>query len=81
MLSRELPQKVTSTTDFDIIFDTKLKFSEQCNYVVNQSFSCVNILLKCFHSRDRNKQIKLFNTLVRPILVYNSPIWSPHLKT
>ena len=39
-------------------------------------------MLKCFHSRDRNLQIGLFrpNTFVRPVLEFNSPIWSPHLE-
>ena len=38
------------------------------------------MLLRCFHTRDRNLQIRLFNTFVRPILEYASPVWSPHLK-
>ena len=37
------------------------------------------MLLRCFHTRDRTLQMKLFNTFVRPVLEYNSPIWSPHL--
>ena len=37
------------------------------------------MLLRCFQSRDRILQMKLFNTFVRPVLDYNSPIWSPHL--
>ena len=35
------------------------------------------MLLKCFHSNDRNLQYKIFSAFVRPILEYNSPIWSP----
>ena len=73
-------QKVTSTKDLGVTFDYKLKFSEQCNAVVNQDFIRVNLLLKCFHSRDRNLQIGLFNTFVRPVLELNSPIWYPHLE-
>ena len=73
-------QKVTSTKDLGVTFDSKLKFFEQCNAVVNQSSSRVNLLLKWFHSRDRNLQIGLFNTFVRPVLEFNSPIWSPNLE-
>ena len=36
------------------------------------------MLLKCFHSRDRSLQMKLFNKFVRPILEYKSPVWSSH---
>ena len=38
-----------------------------------------NMLLRCFHSRDRILQMKLFNTFVRLILAYNSFVWFPHL--
>ena len=37
------------------------------------------MLLKCFYSKDRSLQCKLFITFVRPILEFNSSIWSPHL--
>ena len=73
-------QKVTSTKDLGVTLDSKLKFSEQCNAVVNQGFIRANLLLKCFYSRDRNQQIDLFNIFVRPVLEFNSPIWSPHLE-
>ena len=33
------------------------------------------MLLKCFHTKDRSLQWKLFSVFV---LLYNSPIWSPH---
>ena len=73
-------QKVTSTKNLGVTFNSKLKFSEQCNAVVNQGFIRVNLLLKRFHSRGRNLQIGLLNTFVRPILEYNSPLWFPYLK-
>ena len=37
------------------------------------------MLLKCFHTRDHDMQMSLFNAFVRPILEYNPPVWSPHL--
>jgi hypothetical protein len=61
------------------MFDTKLSFSEHCNSVANKGFMRANMLLKCFYTRDRDLLIKLFNTFVRPILEYNSPVWSPHM--
>ncbi len=77
-ISGNLLKTVLSTKDLGVIFDSKLNFSEHCNTVVSKGFSRVHMLLKCFHSRDRVLQIKLFNTFVRPILEYNSPVWSPH---
>ena len=55
-----------------------LKFSEQCNAVANQGFIRVNLFLKYFHSHVRDLQIGLFNTFVRPVLDFNSLIWSSH---
>jgi hypothetical protein len=37
-------------------------------------------LLKCFLSRDVKIFVKAFNVYVRPLLEYNSPVWSPLLK-
>ena len=75
-ISGTVLQKVTSTKDLGVTFDSKLKFSEQCNAVVNQGFIRVNLLLKFFHFRDWNLQIGLFITFVRPVLEFNSSIWS-----
>ncbi len=74
-----LLKKVSSTNDLGVHFDSKLTFSAHCNSVANKGFMRANMLLKCFHTRDRDLQIKLFNTFVRPILEYNSPVWSPHM--
>ncbi len=71
--------KALSTKDLGVIFDSKLSFTEHCHTVANKGFALVNMLLRCFHSHDRILQVKLFNSFVRPILDFNSPIWSPHL--
>ena len=57
-----------STKDLGVVFDHKLTFSEQCHNVAKKDFARVNTLLRCFYSRDRNIQFKLFNTFVRSIL-------------
>jgi len=75
-MSGVLLTKVTSTKDLGVIFDSKLTFTDQCCAVVNKAYHRANMLLKCFHSRDRNLQMQLFNTFVRPILEYNSPLAS-----
>ena len=38
------------------------------------------LILKCFHSRDRELLLKAYCVYVRPILEYCSAVWSPHLK-
>ena len=66
--------------DLGIIFDSNMAFSEHYHVLASKGFSCLYLLIGCFHSRDRELQIKLFNCFVRLILEYNSPVWSPHLK-
>ena len=67
------------TKDLGAIFDSKLVISEHCKAVASKGFACANMLLRCFHSRDRTLQMKLFKIFVRPVLEYNSLMWSPHL--
>ena len=76
--SRTVIQKVLSVKELGIIYDSKMAFFEHCYALANKGF--FHILLRCSHSRDRELQIKLFYRFVRPILEYNSPVWSPHLK-
>ena len=79
-ISGTLLQKVVSTKDFCIIFDSKLSLSDHCHAVASKGFARVNLLLCSFHSRDRDLHIKLFHCYIRPILEFNSSIWSPYLK-
>ena len=53
--------------------------SDHCYAIVNKAYIRANMLLWCFHSRDRILQMKSFNTFIRPTLEYNSPVWSSHL--
>jgi hypothetical protein len=71
--------RVVATNDLGILFDTKLLFSAHCHSIANKGYMRANLLLKYFYTKDCNLMIKLFNTFVRPILEYNSPIWSPHM--
>ncbi len=71
--------QVPSVNDLGVLFDTKLDFSSHCHKVAAKGFARTNMLLKCFYSNDRSLQCKLFSIFVKPILEYNSPIWSPHL--
>ena len=67
-----------SVKDLVDMFYSKLLFSDHCNSIANKAYIRAKMLLRCFHSRDRILQMKIFNTFVRPILKYNSPVWSPN---
>jgi hypothetical protein len=36
-------------------------------------------LAKCFHYRDRNIFVRLYQQYVRPHLEFSTPVWSPRL--
>ena len=69
-------QKVLPTKNLSIIFDFKMAFSKHWHALANKGFYLVCLLLRCFHSRNHELQIRLFNCFVRPILKYNWPVQS-----
>ena len=48
--------------------------------IVAKAHQRANNILRCFVSRDPQSLTKAFITFVRPLLEYNSIIWSPYLK-
>ena len=79
-LSGTVLSQVHNVSDLGVLFDSKLNFSAHCHKTAAEGFSRATLLLKCFYSNDRTLQCKLFSTFVRPLLEYNSPIWSPHFS-
>ena len=73
-------QNVFSANDLGVLFDSKLTFSEHCSKIANKAFRRANIILRCFFTRDRKFLMQLFNVYVRPLLEYNSQVWSPHFR-
>lgn len=74
--------RVNTMKDLGILFDSKLTFECHVNSIVKRSFSTLG-----FISRSLNKFKKLhtymllYNTYVRSIIEYCTPIWSPHQNT
>ena len=64
--------------DVGIIVDDSLKFDKHISFIVHKAMSCCKLILKSFQSKDKTLLVKAFNTYVRPILEYCSPVWSPH---
>ena len=71
---------VNSVSDLGIIVDSDLNFSGHIASVTRKAHQRANLILRCFISRDIGSLISAFKTYVRPIVEYNSSIWSPSLK-
>jgi len=48
--------------------------------IVRKGHQRANVILRCFVTRDNAVLVRGFITYVRPLVEYNSVVWSPHLK-
>lgn len=71
---------VKSCRDLGVIISNDLSPSLQINAVVAKAHQRANIILRCFLSRNITSLIKAFKVYVRPLVEYNSIIWSPQQK-
>jgi len=49
-------------------------------FFISKMFACHNSILRCFVSRNITFLLRAYLVYVRPLLEYNSTIWSPHYK-
>jgi len=54
--------------------------SQHIGEITAKAYRRANCILKCFASRDNDLYVHAFVVYVRPILEYNSVVWSPWLK-
>jgi len=60
--------------------DADLSFSMHVKNIVAKAHQRANAIHRCFISRNTNLLVRAYLTFVRPLLEYNSIIWSPHFK-
>ena len=60
--------------------DSHLSFSQHIEKITCKAHQRANLIHGCFVSKQRDLLVKAFITYARPILQYNSPLWSPTLK-
>ena len=71
---------VTECRNLGVTMTSDLSMSNHISVIVAKAHQRANIILRCFVSRDRKLLVRAFEVYVRPILEYNSVIWSPMLK-
>jgi hypothetical protein len=77
-LSGQLIPSVKSITDLGVDMSQDLKFSGHIGRIVSKAKKVVNLIFRIFTTRDPKVLVKLYKTLVRPILEYATEIWNPH---
>ena len=74
-----LPE-VKTVKDLGITFDTTLSLSSHVVNIVSTANQRMNLLYRAFFSRSLNTLVKAYITYIRPLLEYNTVVWSPHKK-
>jgi len=69
-----------SVRDLGVIVNESLTLSNHIAKITTTAHQRVNILLRSFTLRDVAILVKAFVAYVRPLLEYNTVVWSPHLK-
>jgi len=72
---------VTSCKDLGIMLTSELSPTAHIASITAKGHQRANAILRCFESRDRDLLFRAFTTYVRPLLEYNSVVWSPYLKS
>lgn len=71
---------ISSTKDLGICIDNRLSYNSHINNIVVKAMQRVGLLFRGFLCRDLTFLRKAYITYIRPLLEYNSIIWSPCLK-
>ena len=78
---RDIPlQDSCEERDLGIIISADLKFESHISKVVKKAEGVLASITRAFVSRSPQVYLRLFTTLVRPILEYASPVWNPALQ-
>ena len=64
--------------DFGIHVDNQLPFINHVNQIVAKAHVRSRLIHRCFLSKDRSALVKAYVTYVRPLLEYETCIWSPY---
>ena len=67
--------------DLGVFFTPDLKFNQHIELIISKANRISFALLKSLKSKDPKFLINMFNTYVRSVLEFASPIWNPYTKT
>jgi len=72
---------VNFCVDLGITISNDLSPHLHINTIVAKVHKRANAIHRCFISKDVNTLMRAFIVYVRPIVEYNSSLWSPHFKS
>ena len=81
MINRTPSSCSETVNDLGLILSKNLKWSNYISKITSKANRISYTILRAFQTNDYAIQLNLFKTFVRPILEYNTAIWSPNLIT
>ena len=77
MYNQEL-EVVEEERDLGVIITSNLKVSKQCQNAYNKAIKVLGLINRTIKFKNRSILLCLYKSLVRPLLEYCTPAWSPH---
>ena len=78
ILSVALELTLLNHKDLGILLDDHLKFHQHTSSTAAKANHILGLIIKSFEFLYPDMLVKLFKTLVRPIIEYGNTIWGPH---
>jgi len=79
-LNGKILKTASNDRDLGVTIDKTLKFSEQCNSVVNSANSTLGMIRRTINCKSKDIIVSLYKALVRPKLEYCVQAWRPYLR-
>ncbi|PFX30471.1 RNA-directed DNA polymerase from mobile element jockey [Stylophora pistillata] len=78
-ISSTVLRNVSNYKDLGVIMTSDLKWSKHVEQIVHKANKVLGLLKRTVGGKNKDIFSNLYKTLVRPILEYACPVWSPHL--
>ncbi len=66
--------------DLGVLVDSELSFGKHITNIVNKANRQLGLIKRTFIIRDRHTLTMIYKSMIRPLLEYASPVWSPWRK-
>ena len=73
-------ENVDSVTDLGICISQNLKPSQYCRLISSRALARCSVVFRSFKTANISVLLKAYTTFVRPLLEYETSVWSPFLK-
>ena len=71
-------ESVESVKDLGVTINYHLSWGKHVSYIVNKANKVLGVIKRSLGNDNRHAFSCLFKSLVRPILEYAAPVWSPY---